>query len=171
MKKIAITGPESTAKSSLAQFLSQHFGYPSVPEFARDYLQNKPHSYQCSFEEISAIALEQIKLEDKLSDKHELIFCDTDVLVCKIWQEFVFGYSDPMIEELYIKSTYDLHLLCSPDIEWEYDTQRSNPNDRDILFGKYQNALESASKPYRIICGQGMERFSAAIAFVEPFLK
>lgn len=171
MKKIAITGPESSAKSSLAQFLSGHLGFPFVAEYAREYLLLKPFGYKCSIDEISAIAKEQIRLEDELSEKYQMIFCDTDVLVSKIWQEHVYGYCEPIIEDLFNNRVYDLHLLCSPDINWEQDPLRSNPNDRDILFAKYQNALESASKPYKIICGQGIDRFSTALAFVEPFLK
>ena len=166
MKKIAITGPESTAKSSLAQFLSSHFGFPFVPEYAREYLQAKPLGYNCSFDEITAIALEQLRLEN-----HRLIFCDTDVLVSKIWQEHVFGKCDPLVETSFQNSEYRIHLLCSPDIEWEPDPLRSNQNDRDLLFHKYKNALDAASKPYKIICGQGNDRFNAAAAFVETLLK
>ena len=170
MKKIAVTGPESTAKSSLVQFLSAHFGIPFVAEYARTYLQAKPSGYSCSFDEITAIALEQIKLEEKLLENHQLIFCDTDVLVSKIWQEYVFGKSDPLVETAFQNNFYQLHLLCSPDIEWEPDPLRSNQYDRAILFQKYKKALDTASKPYKIISGQGNVRFSAAVAFVETLL-
>ena len=171
MKKIAITGPESTAKSSLVQFLSSHFGFPFVPEYAREYMQEKPLGYSCSFDEITAIALEQIRLENKLVENNQLIFCDTDVLVSKIWQEHVFGKCDPLVETSFQNNLYQLHLLCSPDIEWEPDPLRSNKHDRDILFQKYKNALDASSKPYKIICGQGNDRFNAAAAFVETLLK
>ena len=115
--------------------------------------------------------MEQIKLEEKLLQTHQLIFCDTDVLVSKIWQEHVFGKCDPLVETSFQNNFYQLHLLCSPDIEWEPDPLRSNQHDRAILFQKYKKALDAASKPYKIISGQGNVRFSAAVAFVETLLK
>ena len=171
MKKIAITGPESTAKSSLAQFLSAHFNVPIVPEFAREFLNSKPIGYESTFEDITFIAKEQIRLEDELSAKNELIICDTDILVCKIWQEYVFGHCDPIIEHAFIYRNYHLHLLCSADIPWEYDPLRSNPNDREIIFERYKAALENNKKTFRIISGQNDQRFNAALIEINAALK
>lgn len=39
--KIAIYGPESTGKTTLAKQLATHFNTVWAPEFARDYLQEK----------------------------------------------------------------------------------------------------------------------------------
>ncbi|HRA73792.1 MAG TPA: ATP-binding protein, partial [Flavobacterium sp.] len=39
--KIALFGPESTGKTTLATQLAEHFKTAWVPEFARDYLQEK----------------------------------------------------------------------------------------------------------------------------------
>ena len=36
MKRILITGPESTGKSELADALARHYGVSCVPEYARD---------------------------------------------------------------------------------------------------------------------------------------
>jgi nicotinamide riboside kinase len=171
MKKIAITGPESTGKSSLAQFLSIDFNLPLVKEFARDYLVSKPQGYQCSFEEISYIAAMQMKMEDELSEKYNLIICDTDILVCKIWQEYVFGYCDPNIEAAFRNRDYALFLLCDADIPWEFDPLRSNPNDRGDIFNLYKNALEKASKPFKIISGHGEQRNKNAQLELAELLK
>ena len=171
MKKIAITGPESTGKSSLAHFLSVEFNLPLLREFARDFLYSKPEGYQCSFQDIGYIAAMQMKLEDELSEKHDFIICDTDVLVCKIWQEYVFGNSDPSIEAAFQNRNYDLILLCNADIPWEFDPLRSNPNDRDDIFNLYKNALEKASKPFKIISGIGEQRFKTAQFEISELLR
>ena len=40
MFKIAITGPESTGKSTLAEKLAKHFEVDFIPEYSRTYLEN-----------------------------------------------------------------------------------------------------------------------------------
>ena len=40
MFKIAITGPESTGKSTLAEKLARHFNVDFIPEYSRTYLEN-----------------------------------------------------------------------------------------------------------------------------------
>ena len=39
--KIVMFGPESTGKTTLSQQLARHYNSVWVPEYARDYLQNK----------------------------------------------------------------------------------------------------------------------------------
>ena len=40
MFKVAITGPESTGKSTLAEKLAHHYKTDFVPEYSRTYLEN-----------------------------------------------------------------------------------------------------------------------------------
>ena len=44
--RIAITGPESTGKSTLTKALAIHFNTLWVEEFARTYLNNLGRSYE-----------------------------------------------------------------------------------------------------------------------------
>ena len=39
--KVVINGPESTGKTTLIKQLAEYFNTEHVPEFARDYLQEK----------------------------------------------------------------------------------------------------------------------------------
>ena len=45
MFKIAITGPESTGKSTLAEKLARHFNIGFIPEYSRTYLENFEGQY------------------------------------------------------------------------------------------------------------------------------
>ena len=45
MFKIAITGPESTGKSTLAEKLAKHFDVSYIPEYSRTYLENFEGQY------------------------------------------------------------------------------------------------------------------------------
>lgn len=64
--KIALYGPESTGKSTLAQQLASHFKTNWVAEYARDYLQDKWNSTQeiCTPEDLLPIAIGQVALEN-----------------------------------------------------------------------------------------------------------
>lgn len=78
-----LTGPESTGKTTLAQQLTVEWNMPLVPEFARQYLENKVDSY--TLEDVDFIGQKQWELE--LATEGELVICDTDLLTIYIWKK------------------------------------------------------------------------------------
>lgn len=163
IRRIAITGPESSGKSTLAKSLAQHFNTVYVPEFARQYLNdlNRPYNYN----DIEFIAKQQMKLEEKLIKNAErFLFCDSDMLVTKIWCDVKFGKCHPWIENAVEENRYDLYLLCKTDIPWQKDPLREDENNRDKLFELYKKELESREFPFKIISGN--DRFNPAIQYL-----
>jgi NadR type nicotinamide-nucleotide adenylyltransferase len=166
VKRIAITGPESTGKSELAKQLARHYDTLWVPEVARDYLQNLGRSYE--FEDIVKIAKAQFELENHLAKKaRKLLFCDTDFLVTKIWSEFKYRKCDPWIEEKVKSHRYDLYLLCDIDLPWEEDPLRENPGQREELFRMYMKELKSIHASFILISGKGRKRTDKAISALD----
>ena len=162
MIKIAITGPESTGKSFLAAALAKHYDTVWVKEFARDYLHQIRRLY--SFDDISYIAQQQAHQElVKASEAKIFLFCDTDMLVCKIWQEFVFGNVSNEVEQLFRYNNYNFTLLCDIDLPWEFDPLREHPNKRAELLDLYIYYLNQNKSPYALISGLGEERIKNAI--------
>ncbi|VAW28888.1 Ribosylnicotinamide kinase, partial [hydrothermal vent metagenome] len=104
-------------------------------------------------------------------DAQEVLFCDTDLLVTKIWCEVVFGTCPEWIEQEFHLHRYDLYLLCYPDIPWEPDPLRENPDDREKLFTLYRQALEENNLPFRVVKELGDVRFENARTFVDEILK
>ena len=51
--------------------------------------------------------------------------------------------------------------MCKPDITWQADVQRENPNDRNELFEIHKDELERLGHKYFII--EGEERLQQAI--------
>lgn len=165
IKRIAITGPESTGKTVLTRHLSEYFKEPGVPEFSRTYLADIGLDYTLS--DIEAIALGQFKSEQIMeAESKKYLFCDTDFTVTKIWSEVVFGSCPKWIDNMFIKNQYDLYLLCYPDLEWQPDPLRQNPDNRMELFDLYQVALTSIGANFRIVDGEGYERIQKAVSFV-----
>ena len=64
-KRIAILGPESTGKSTLAAALAAYFQEPWVPEVAREYLEKLHRPY--AFVDLLKIGRQQMQLEDELA--------------------------------------------------------------------------------------------------------
>lgn len=168
-KKIAITGPESSGKTTLAQQLAKHFNAIWVPEFARTYLTglNRPYT----IEDLGFIAKGQMEWESNYSKcASNIIFCDSDMTVMKIWSEFRFGYCEASIEKAFENQYYDLTLLCRPDIEWQPDPLRENPRDREALFERYLKALEQKKARFEIIEGDFTMRCNSSIFVIERLL-
>jgi NadR type nicotinamide-nucleotide adenylyltransferase len=166
LKRISITGPESTGKSELAKQMAEHFHTLWVPEYAREYLTDLGRPYE--FEDIGIIARKQLKKENELAKKaKKLLFCDTDFLVTKIWSYYKYGKCDPWIEEMAEYHRYDLYLLCNTDLPWEEDPMREHPQQRDELFRMYMKEMKSIHASYILVSGTGTQRTEKAISAVE----
>ncbi len=164
MLKIAILGPESTGKSTLAAQLAEHFGTTFVPEYSREYLKNFEGQYQ--IEDVVKIALGQQKwIEEAKAKNPKILIADTEMIVNKIWCDYVFHSVPETINDLVINQEYDLYLLCDIDLEWTFDPLRENPdyNERKIIFAMYENELTRLKANYKIINGQDQQRLQNAI--------
>ena len=162
--KIVITGPESAGKSTLIKQLSVYFKIPFVDEYARTFIDNLDRNYNQL--DLIDIAKGQLDLEKKV-ESNQLLLCDTDLLTIKIWSEFKYGSCDDFILNQLKQSPADLYLLCYPDIEWEFDKQRENPNNREELFYIYEEEIRKLNIPYRIIKGKEEQRISNAIKILQ----
>ena len=165
IRKIAITGPESTGKSMLAEQLAGYYHTLWVPEFARSYIDNLGRPYV--EQDILTIAQGQLAHEQQLTGKaNQYLFCDTELIVTKIWSEFKYGHCDPWIEENIEKNRYHLFLLCDIDLPWVEDPQREHPHLRKQLFDLYLRELTERKFPFRIISGIGESRLKNAVRVI-----
>lgn len=168
MFKVVITGPESTGKSTVAKQLANYFKVEMVGEYSRTYLEQLDNPY--SQNDLTAIAKGQIALEDKyLARNLNLTICDTSLEVLKIWSSYKYQSCDPFIEESLINRPPDLYLLMAPDLPWQPDPLRENPNDRLELFDLYRQELISSKVSFYEISGNGNERFEMAKKIVDSF--
>ena len=171
MKKIiAVTGPESTAKSTLTNELSQYFQAISFPEYAREYLAEKGHHY--TYADVEEIARKQVTQyeEAQYSDCEWVIF-DTWLIITKVWFEWVFDRTPDWIEQAIADHPVDLYLLCKPDIPWEPDPLREHGGEeREQLYQLYKNELVSRGLPFTEIGGMGEERVLNAIQAVKAII-
>lgn len=168
IRRIAITGPESTGKSILAEQLAVHFQTVWVPEIAREYLDHLGRPYE--EKDILLIAQGQLEHEKKqIKSALGYLFCDTELIVTKIWSEVKYNRCDPWIVKNIITHRYDLYLLCDIDLPWQYDPLREHPDQRQFLFGLYFNELKNRNFPFSVIRGSGKDRLQNAVKTIDNF--
>ena len=167
--KIVITGPESTGKTTLAEGLASHFNVMFVAEFARTYLDQKNGIY--SKEDLPLIAKGQVELEDKwVPENPQLLICDTSLEVIRVWSEWKYGTCDPYILDNVQRRIPDLFLLLTPDIAWEPDSLRENPDEREALFTYYQKSLAEYQTKVVELKGTRYEKLQSAIDSIQDIL-
>ena len=172
--KIAVYGPESTGKTTLAQQLAEHFGTHWVAEYAREYLQHKWDTKQeiCTPEDLLPIAIGQVASENKaLQTASDFIFCDTTVLVTKVYSEMYYQFCDPVLDKAARKHKYDLFFLTDIDVPWEADDLRDRPEQREAAMAQFEAALVANEKPYIRLSGSKEERLGTAIQICMDYQK
>lgn len=168
-KIIVLTGPESTAKSTLTRQLAAYFKGTSFPEYARTYLEGKGDHY--SYTDVEAIAKGQIAQYDEAADLNgEFAFLDTWLFVTKVWFDWVYKRRPAWLDEAIHKKPVDLYLLCKPDIPWEPDPLRENGGEqRERLYQVYKEELINRNLPFVEIGGEGESRIENAIDAIKKF--
>ena len=172
LKKIVIIGPESTGKSTLTQQLAEQFNTAWLPEYAREYLETNGKDYTQA--DLLVIAKHQIAVEDEmiqqLEDRNEeWLFIDTDLVVIKVWSEFVFGNCDTWILRQIAERKYDGYLLCDVDLPWVKDNLREYPDveTRQTLLEYYKENMINQQAPWTFISGDYEQRIQSAINFTQ----
>ena len=168
--KIALFGPESTGKTTLARQLADYYKTEWVPEFARDYLQEKWDSSQqiCTVDDMLPIAYGQAKLENErtlIANKY--LFCDTNLMVTKVFSEVYYNYCDPLLHEAARAHEYDLFFLTDIDVPWEKDDLRDKAEGRESVFAVFKQSLIDNNKPFITLSGDQDLRLKKAIASVD----
>ncbi len=167
IKRVALVGPESCGKSYLAEKLALHFKTVFVPEYGRAYCEK--FGMDSSPLDFAHVAGGQLFHEDEMAlEANRLLFCDTDLIVTQVWSEVYFaGKCQPWIFWADHARRYELFLLCAPDIPWVNDGLREFEGQREWMFERLRQELESRGLRYAIIRGGFEARTRAAISAVE----
>ena len=170
IKRIALIGPECTAKSTLSEELAIHYKTVRVAEYARNYLAHLNRKY--TLNDILIIAKHQLMEEEILiPNANRYLFSDTELIINKVWCIDVFKTCPNWITSRIITKKYDLYLLTFPDLPWQEDNLRENPYRREFLFNWYEQELINISANYSIINGIGEERLQNCINSIERTFK
>ena len=189
MKRIVITGAESTGKTRLTRALSDHFNAPHSKEYVRSFVDsiNRPIvvSDFCKIVQ-GQIALEKEACLQARKQTCKLVFHDTNILSNLIYGRHYLEASAKDIETAGLGSgigfigqaPYDLYLFCQNDIPWKPDgRQRDSARARDHLHEQFAqsltniSALNATNAKTVLIYGSPEKRLNLAINAVDACLR
>ncbi|WKK66134.1 ATP-binding protein [Lutimonas zeaxanthinifaciens] len=172
--KVVLFGPESTGKTTMSELLAKHYNTVWVPEYAREYLQNKWNNERktCEDTDLLPIARGQIKLENELALKADkVLICDTDLLETKVYsEEYYGGIVHPELDKYALKNQYDLYLLTNIDTPWEADDLRDRPEQREEMYAAFENALINNNRPFIRLNGDIKARLKVAVMAIDELM-
>lgn len=164
MIRIALFGPESTGKTTLANALAAQFKTIAVPEYGRIYCEI--FGNDCDAEDLLAIVRGQQLLEAAAARKaRRLIVLDTDAVMTAVWSDILLGHR---LAELNDVPAADFYLVTDIDVPFERDAIRYFPDEanRRRMFALCKAELDRRKLPYRVLSGDRETRLAHAIAAV-----
>ena len=168
VRRVLITGPEATGKSSLCKRLAELYKEPWVPEFAREYLASQNGKYAQA--DLDLMLKGQLKSESEMElGSSSFLFCDTGPDNYWVWSYYKFKEVSDYVNKQVKEMNYDLVLLLDVDLPWESDPLRENPSyyERREILVLFQTVLSEQEINYKLISGTGDIRIKRAVKAIE----
>ena len=130
----------------------------------RSYLQFGPE-----YQEADLLTIAQSHYRIYLNAQEKLdrrIILDTFLLNIAVWSEFKYNRCHPWILDKISQLRIDQTFLMKPNIPWEPDILRNNPNDRMTLFDIFKSKLEELEWDFKIIDKLNDERLKQCLSFL-----
>ena len=99
------------------------------------------------------------------------MFCDTNLMVTKVFSEVYYNYCDPALDKAAQEHEYDLFFLTDIDVPWEKDDLRDRAEGRDAVFGLFKKSLIENNKPFITLSGDKNLRLEKAISIIDDLTK
>ncbi len=167
VKKICISGTESTWKSTLTKILAKHYNTTYVPEMAR-YLVK--HTENVTINDLNNIAiLQAATCLEKQIDANKIIFCDTWLDITKSYCRFLFSKELQVDSRVENANIFDLHLFLESNCEYIQDWTRLSIAERNRLNTFHYNQIQQYN-PKIVTRYSWQDRIHEAIDIIDNFI-
>lgn len=165
IRRICVTGPESTGKTTLARQLAELARAEWVPEASRLYAERVQRELVAS--DVSPIAREHLALADPAAERARThgaagLVLDTDLVSTVVYARHYYDLVASWIERAEHARRADLYLLCDVDVPWVSDGVRDRPADREEMFDRFHRALTRRRANVVVIRGDWSARWELA---------
>ena len=171
LKRVAIVGPESSGKSTLARNLATRFNTCYAPEYGRTYLDAV--GLNLDEDAIVTIARGHRASEEALAlQANRVLISDTECLITRMWSAELIGCVPDIVEEMVRQGRYDLYLVTSTTELWVADAQRVQPEiaARRAFEKQCIEALADMGRKYLVLTGDWRQREEQAFAAISKLI-
>lgn len=170
VRRVALLGPESSGKTTLAARLAERFATQWVPEYGREYCETRD-ARTLKHGDFEAIVWGQASLEDAMAaEAGPVLICDTELHTTCTWSEMILGECRPWLVAAARARRYDAILLLAPDVPWIADGTRVLELERVRHHHLIERELRGAGRAWQAIRGSFAARERTAIEVVERAL-
>lgn len=161
VKKVIISGTESTGKSTLVETLAKYYKSNWVPEIGRDIV---PVTEDCTRDHLRLIAsahARKIIVEQQKANKFP--FIDTDINITKSYSRYLFN--EELVVDSWIEKVNkgDMYLFLENDAPHIQDGTRLDQLRRDELSHYHKQVLLEQQIDFISVTGSWNERFNTSI--------
>lgn len=166
VRRICVTGPECTGKTTLAHRAAAHLRAEHVPEAARLYAERVNRELRVT--DVELIAAEHIAMADdavrRVVDRGGgTLVLDTDLVSTVVYAKGYYGFASPWLDDEERRRRADLYLLCDVDVPWISDGIRDRPGDRAAMFALFVETLRERQAQVIIVRGDWETRWRTAL--------
>lgn len=176
VRRFVLTGPEATAKTTLAAAVGRRLGVPVVFEYARTYAERVGRPLTA--DDVGPIARGQMAAEDEavaqvraMPDARQwLVVLDTDLVSTVMYARHHYGSYPEWIERAARERLGDLYVLLAPDLPWAADGVRDVPHAREEFRVALGAWLREAGARVVEVGGTGEARLRRVLEAAENLL-
>jgi NadR type nicotinamide-nucleotide adenylyltransferase len=166
LTRVVVSGSESTGKTLLAQQLADYYGVPWIPEFARDYAEERNAPLTAA--DVDPIGRGQVAREDAaLRNVRGLIILDTDLVSTMVYGDQYYSFVPEWIPDVARQRLADLYLVCDIDSPWVADPVREGEHLRREMHEAFIRHLTALGATFRVISGSGEARLERATESID----
>lgn len=175
VRRVVVTGAESTGTTTLAQALAAHFKCPCVAEYGREWSEIRPEGPFAPWrtDEFVTIAQTQIAREEMAARQtpNRWLICDTDALATTLWHERYMGVASAEVERVATAHPRPFaRILTSDDIPFVQDGLRDGEHIRRAMQQRFRDVLSDPGRqwtPWIEVSGTIEKRLKKALEFLE----
>ena len=166
LRRVCVTGPESTGKTTLARRLAEHLHTEWVREASRGYAERVARAL--TFADVEPIAREHIALAEASAMRvrargGQSLVLDTDLMSTIVYARHYFGSPSRWLHREARARRADVYLLCDVDVPWIPDGIRDRPANREAMFDLFGEALAEVGARVIIVAGDWESRWDIAV--------
>jgi NadR type nicotinamide-nucleotide adenylyltransferase len=168
-KRVALVGPESTGKTTLARRLAERYETVCVPEYARLWSEARRHPFRLV--DVSSIARSQLAAEDSLlRHANRVLIADTNLANLRLWSERRFDRCPDWVVTEAARRPYDLTLVNAPDVPLAGNDARDPSGQRAAFHARCLSDAKACGTRVVDIRGSWDERWARATSAVDDLL-